>query len=287
MDRLKLDNLDELILDPTQRHVEPREGQIGTFRAFTVPESIDEATRTMRVKATTRSLDRYGELVEPEAAAPWLATYMMNPVFMAGHVYSAPDGSPTTIGTVNDMKIVKDGIDALVQFMDDDDDELALRYWRRYRKGIQKAVSLGFIVHKWEMREVKISGVMQRVRVFTEIEIVELSAVAIPANRGSLVRAASAFKAPANVHARSGEYVTRDEIEQVIAKQLDTGPGGLMHTLMMDAMEHVLAGVGLSVDYYSVPDPLEGPDSDTDPDDGDATGEDIKQALREAADRLG
>jgi hypothetical protein len=49
-------------------------------------------------------------------------------------------------------------------------------------------VSVGFITHAFEMREMEFDGSTQRVRVFTDVELIEISAVAIPANRESLIR---------------------------------------------------------------------------------------------------
>jgi len=102
MDTSQQPSLSDL-LDPTQRDREPQRGQLGVVRAFVQPGSIDEERRTMRFVCSTKNLDRYGEIVEPRAFEKWLPTFMQNPVFIAAHVYTTPNGEPTTIGHWTDL----------------------------------------------------------------------------------------------------------------------------------------------------------------------------------------
>lgn len=179
--------IEQLLLDPTEKTAEPAAGSVGQFRAFAVSKSIDEQARTIRFICSTRNVDRYGEIVEPSAFSDWLQTFESNPVFVAGHTYIAPDGSPTVIGYWSDLQVTENGLEATAHFLDGDD--LAEKYWTRYKAGAMRAVSIGFIARAWEMKDFDFpDGETRRVRVFTEVELLEISAVAIPANRQSLMR---------------------------------------------------------------------------------------------------
>jgi len=251
MDRTATDivNPADVILDPAHRDQEPRAGQIGITRAFAQPNSLDEDNRTLRFRCSSSNVDRYGEIVAAEAFKGSLETFRANPILVAGHVYVAPDGEPTTIGTWPQIEAIADGLAGTAQFMDDD--ELAEKYWRRYRKGVQRAVSIGFITNAWEMREMTINGETRKVRVFTDIELLEISCVAIPANRESLARAKSAFsgargasadEAGGNIEQRLAALETR------LNQLFDTSPGGPMSQLATDIAELVRGPGGLGAE---------------------------------------
>jgi hypothetical protein len=103
------------------------------------------------------------------------------------------------------------------------------------------------------MRDVEVDGITQRVRVFTKAELIECSAVAIPANRSSLARAASAML---GVNAGTGdaddaldariENAVQRAFERVLKDELEAGPGGLLCSVLSQAADtmHGHAGLG-------------------------------------------
>ena len=179
------------LLDPRTRELEPVQGDFSC--AELAVRKIDTDQRTVEAIVSTGEVDRYQEIVEPSAFKKWLKHFAANPVMLAAHDHSAwSTGEPTVIGKWMDIRITDKGLVATGKFMADD--ELAERYWRRYRDGYMRAFSVGFIAHSWEMREFNLAeGVSKRLRVFTEAELLEISAVAVPANRGALAVAASAL----------------------------------------------------------------------------------------------
>jgi len=282
---LDLTRLDELILDPTRRAIEPRAGQLGYTRMFVQPGSIDEANRTIRFNCSTMEIDRYGELIEPAAFGACLPAFLANPVFMAGHVHIAPDGNPTTIGTWSDLDITDTGLDGTARFMDGDD--LAERYWQRYSRGVQRAVSVGFLTHSWTMREVEIDGHVRRVRVFDQVELIEISAVAIPACRSAVAKTMAAFGGlhlatpttdQSDPTSGGGVDPLEKRIERILAKLLHAGPGGLMCSLFQDvvAAQHGYEGYGVELD--DDPEPGDEPD----PDSASTGNHELTHALRDA-----
>lgn len=185
-------------LDPARRVLnyfardhEPTAGDLGF--ALAEVKGVDQAKRQVSGILSTPSIDRYGEVVLPEAFKDSLPAFMTNPKFLAGHSYGGPDGSPSSIGHWIDMQVTSQALLGTAQFLPEGDD-LADRWWFRFVHGAQRSFSVGFIVRAWEMRDVKgADGQKRRVRTFTDVELVEVSAVEIPANADALLRAASAM----------------------------------------------------------------------------------------------
>lgn len=194
------------ILDPRFRELAPEEGARG-FTGFEV-KGVDEDRRTVTALVSSASVDRYGEIVLPEAFAEHLDRFMANPVLVAGHAYGTENGDPTVIGQWTDLKITSEGLIGTALFMHDD--ELAEKYFKRYVQKAMRAFSVGFLTRAYEMRDHKMSdGRTQRIRVFTEVELIEISCVTIPANRDAVVRGPGADRNPSN---RTIERVIREEI---------------------------------------------------------------------------
>ena len=73
--------------------------------------SIDEATRTVTGYASTGTVDRYGEVVEPSAFKDDLPRFLAERhLFAANHRYVNDAGEPTIIGKVVDAKIDDKGL---------------------------------------------------------------------------------------------------------------------------------------------------------------------------------
>jgi HK97 family phage prohead protease len=212
------------LLDPTHRDLAPEVGARG-YTAFEI-KSIDEAARTVTAFVSTPNPDRYEEIVLPEAFAKWLPMFLRNPVLCAGHQYIGPAGEPTVIGHWLDIQITAKGPIGTCQFMSDD--PLAEKWWQRFRQRSVRAFSVGWITHAWEMRKHKLaSGAERTLRTFTEVELIEISAVAIPANRESLVRAAAAALG-AGAGAGPGADQINKAVAAAIAEQLKSFKGELL-----------------------------------------------------------
>ena len=177
------------LLDPRFREIEPATGDQGSLGMMV--RSFDEKNRTVEAVVSTAEVDRYEEIVEPKAYKKWLKNFMANPVLMPGHQYTRADGKPAQIGTWLDLRIETDGLVGTAWF---DEDETADAWWKKYSnpdpKKRARGFSVGFLSHAWEMREFKGESSTKRLRVFTEVELLEISAVPVPANRGALARSA-------------------------------------------------------------------------------------------------
>ncbi|MRR38067.1 hypothetical protein EG829_26145 [bacterium] len=131
---------------------------------------------------STGDLDRYGEIIEPTG---WrLDDYRRNPVFQNAHRYG--DVSHTIgralITEVRDIGNGRKGLFQRIQFAVDVNPVAKIAYGL-YRDGFLRAVSVGFIPLRWEEGNER-SGFRRR---YIEQELLEVSAVAVPANREALV----------------------------------------------------------------------------------------------------
>jgi phage head maturation protease len=137
--------------------------------------------------ASTATLDRYHEVIEP---AGWrLESYRRNPVFQNAHNYgdilfTLGKALTTEVRTLGERQALCQRI----QFATEVNPVARIAYGL-YKGGFLNAVSVGFIPLKWEdgngEREAAERGASPRRR-YLEQELLEVSAVAIPANPDAL-----------------------------------------------------------------------------------------------------
>lgn len=158
--------------------------QVGkALRASFLPRlrSVDEKARTIEFVASTEAVDRYGDVIR---VAGWkLQNYLKNPVFLWGHRSGEPP-----IGKCVDLKI-ESNPPALVQtieFASAATYPFADTVFQLYREGFMRAVSVGFM--PLEMAPIPDGGME-----FLSQELLELSAVPIPANQEALARCKGLF----------------------------------------------------------------------------------------------
>ncbi len=155
--------------------------------------------------ASTGEVDRHGDTVAPEG---WrLEAYRDNPVVLWAHDYGEP-----AIGRAE--AVWSDGR-ALLARLEFAPTEFAGQVERLYRQGYQRGVSVGFRPLRFDERRDPVSGAFLGIR-FLEQELLEISAVPVPANGGALlaedgIAATFAHEAqkPAAVAGRNG---TVDEV---------------------------------------------------------------------------
>ena len=136
-----------------------------------------ELSGTLTFVASTGAVDRHGDTVAPEG---WrLDAYRENPVVLWAHDYRRP-----AIGRA--QSVWRDG-GALLARLEFADTEFAREVEGLYRQGYQQGVSVGFRPLRFEERRDARSGAFLGIR-FLEQELLEISAVPVPANRRALMR---------------------------------------------------------------------------------------------------
>jgi HK97 family phage prohead protease len=130
-------------------------------------------------KASTPQVDRYNDVVKPEAFMGTMEAYMTNPVVLLQHDTDKP------IGKVIAYKILSDGLEVEAEISNDIDNCMKL-----ITDGILRTFSIGFFVKKWGF-------IMQddkEIREISEIDLVEISVVTTPANPGAIFSLAKSIK---------------------------------------------------------------------------------------------
>ena len=152
-------------------------------RAFTGPviKGINKEERQIEFVISTAAEDRYGDII---TVSGWdLKMYKQNPVVLFGHASSLPP-----IGKA--VKTWKDGdsLRSIAQFMSADLSAFADSIFRMYMEGYLRAVSVGFRPIKYE-RILDEEGNPTYAYKFLKQELLEFSAVPIPANPEALIAA--------------------------------------------------------------------------------------------------
>ena len=266
--------IDDLLLDPAQRHVEPKAGQVGFTRAFRQAQSINEAERTIQFIASDATVDRYGEIVEPGAFRNSLEDFLKNPVFPFGHQYHADGGTLPTLGHWRSVEITDKALVGTAWFKPRG---LGDEVFRDYSEGSLNSVSVGFITRAYEMRVMKVNGREQPVRVFTDVDLLEISAVLIPANPSARIRAAGLVQGHDGKAAPDAGFIKQFE---AIVDRLEKVTAGLVgHQRAQSGVDAQRGRNGsLAEAYFS-----DAPDVDEpEPRQADQGNDELKSALRDA-----
>lgn len=167
----------------------------------------DDENYTVEAIVSTASPDRDGEVILPSAFAARLDEYKRNPILAWGHPLSAMCDSPgpdKIIGRADAIEIREEGLWCKFRYAVGENETAAL-CWRMMRGGFLNAFSIGAMGVDYvdsnsppekratlplDMREALASGEIRRV--WTEMELVEVSHVFVGSNRDALVSAALA-----------------------------------------------------------------------------------------------
>jgi HK97 family phage prohead protease len=152
-------------------------------RAFSILEvkSVDEEKRIIRGVATTPTVDRVGDIIDP------LGVKFDNPLpLLWQHEHDKP------IGSVKFDKPTKAGIKFEAEIASTDEpgtlkDRLD-EAWQSIKMGLVRAVSIGFRAIEYAFMD---SGGVR----YVETEVYELSAVTIPANADALITSVKSIDA--------------------------------------------------------------------------------------------
>jgi len=137
----------------------------------------DENSRpVLDFRSSDETLDRYGEVI---TASGWrLETYKRNPVFQNSHQYG---DIIFTLGRALTTEVRAGKLYQRIEFATDANPMARIAY-NLYKGKFLQAVSVGFIPLRWEDGTPK----SEYTRKYLEQELLEVSAVAIPANPNAL-----------------------------------------------------------------------------------------------------
>jgi len=151
---------------------------------FCETKRINTEAKTIDVIASTPDLDRDGEVILPSAFARSIASFKANPVILAGHQHRLANGESPVIGAAipDTIKISDRELSFTMRFAPTKNGN---EHWTLYSEKFQNSFSVGFIPLKWEDRTVE----GKSVRHYTDVELLEVSAVPVPSNASAVSRA--------------------------------------------------------------------------------------------------
>lgn len=168
---------------------------------------VDDKKKQIRFLVTTDTVDRDGEILTKDG---WdIENYKKNNVVLADHIYSIKN----VIGKA-EIEFTKKGMEAVATFAVKEN-KLAEFAYKMYKAGFLHAVSVGFRPTKGEFKEV---GNEQLWHIL-EKEMLEFSAVAVPANPEALSLAAKSIK------------VKKEDLEKVFLKQIEEKENEFRHSV--------------------------------------------------------
>jgi len=159
-----------------------KEKILKTFKAEI--KSVDEDKHTLEAVISTKKVDRMGDVVLPSSIEGRIKTYKQHPILLSSHNYWALTAQ---IGKAEDIKIEEDKITARFKYFVGEGNPEADWAWVLASKGIA-AFSIGFMAHEFEYITEKDDEGNERTtgRKFTDVELLEVSQVLVPANRSAL-----------------------------------------------------------------------------------------------------
>lgn len=173
--------------------------------------------RVLEFNGSTETVDRYGDIIKADG---WnLKNYKRNPVFLWAHRYEMPP-----IGKAVKVWIEEDKLKFKIEFPDDSvkypsNMPSAETVYQLYKGGFLKATSVGFDPKEWENIEEKkdkddevgnVTG-----RMYLKQELLELSAVPVPANPDALMNAYEERVISKREMKKVDEWIHRSEISPV------------------------------------------------------------------------
>lgn len=138
-------------------------------------EVQDDRARVLQIVVSTARMDRQGDRIETGGLD--FSNYLKNPVVLWAHDLQRPP-----VGKVLEVSRTADEVRAVVQFADT---PFAREVYSLYAGGFLNAWSVGFLPQRWRrLREEEGGGYH-----IQQAEVVEISAVPVPANPEALTKA--------------------------------------------------------------------------------------------------
>ncbi len=271
-------------------------------------KGVDVAERVVDGIASTIHIDRDGEIILPSAFAARMDKFMgSNAPFAAAHTHRSQSGAPTQIGWVMEMAIEADRVPCKFRFATT---SVAEDWWKLASdpKGKGIAFSIGFYPIRFvygsagdlvkqfpELRKpLKDAGVddEDKLRVYTEIELLEISGVMAPSNRESLQMLAAKMLGLPDPEAAGEEALAAlvERISDAVLEKMSAGTTVEPATLEMQRdtatddlkaffVEQIDELKALLPDTINLAPDADGPTGDATDEDEAAAGDDVGQSL--------
>jgi HK97 family phage prohead protease len=154
-----------------------------TYRAEVKSVDEDEGTVDMLIPMSTESVDRMDEVISLDAWTKTIKDFKKRPVLLSSHDYG---DLRKQIGEHTRLKVTEDGLMSSPKYYVNQGNPEADWAFVLAKKGMA-AFSVGFIPRTWEDAKIdekgKGKGGKVARRTYTDVELLEISQVCVPANR--------------------------------------------------------------------------------------------------------
>ena len=156
-------------------------------------KALDTKTHRFQAIASSKTVDRDGDVILPTAFLGRIETFKRNPVMTWAHDQRRP-----TVGKVVDFQVTEEDFIFEGEFASEAS-PFAKEIEALYAGGFLNAFSVGFMPHQFSKDPV-MPG--QSGMTFTDVELLEIACVPVPSNREALVKGLALMDAPelAQVH---------------------------------------------------------------------------------------
>lgn len=175
--------------------------------------------------ASTQDVDRHGDVVPASVWKKGLENYLKNPIILAFHDHTQP------VGRMVEHKIEKDQglwIKAKISSASE-------KVYKLIKDGILSAFSIGFRVKDAEY------DAATKLFVVKELELHEISVVAVPANQNTLFSLAKAFETAEEYETFKLQFASQDQSAKGLENGLDAGKQNKEWTMNPEEIKQLLA----------------------------------------------
>ena len=234
-------------------------------KGFLQAKTVNADARTVEGLASTISLDRDGDVILPAAFRKDINRFLgTNAPFLAAHRHRSDDGTPTQIGWVMDARVTSTALQCTFKYATTDMGE---QWWKLAADGSGKghAFSVGFIPRQYitgtvadlvgqfpELADVfRQAGRKNEDRsvVYTQVELLEISACPVPSNRESLQLLGKLFDS--QVAGEAGAAAAAKELEKLVASAVEAAirnPQSAIRSLLQAAVDNIVADLAVELD---------------------------------------
>ena len=171
------------------------------FKSFSVKQEGENKTIEIEGYASTKDIDRYGDVVNPSAFEETIDLFMKNPVMLLQHDHNKRIGDFTKVNIDENGLYVKGDVKYTAG-----DDELFAKIENKSLKGF----SIGYRVLEAEFKDItdEKGNVIDWIFVINKLDLVEISVVNVPANPYTLMKSLE------DLATKSAEAISEVEMEE-------------------------------------------------------------------------
>jgi hypothetical protein len=210
-------------------------------------KSIDEKNFTLEAVVSDETIDRYGEVIKVDSWKKRLGRYKASPVLITSHNY---DKLTNQIGKAEKVYISDGKLMCKFKYFINEGNEEADWGWKLASKFGMAAYSVGFLPYEYEDKEYDedVKKGKKPCRIFTDVELLEVSQVLIPANPSAMAKSMESEKDEVvkeymGIVSRSFDEFIPEEFVELISEDMNAKDEEIKLTIEEEEMKEVLDAI--------------------------------------------